>query len=225
MTHDLSTSTSAGKPAPGPGGVSLREIARVVAGQHHDPHSVLGAHLGPHGVTIRALRPLAESVTVVLPDGSRFPMPHRHQGVFEVTLPEPQASVPEYLLEVTYPGESSGTYAAGSTALQDDPYRHLPTLGEFDLHLIAEGRHEQLWTVLGARPRGTGTAFAVWAPNARGVRVSGDFNFWDGRAHPMRSLGGAGVWELYVPGVGAGTRYKYSICGPDGEWQIGRAHV
>ena len=138
MTHDLSTSTSAGKPAPGTGGVSLREIERVVAGQHHDPHSVLGAHLGPHGVTIRALRPLAESVTVVLPDGSRFPMPHRHQGVFEVTLPEPQASVPEYLLEVTYPGESSGTYAAGSTALQDDPYRHLPTLGEFDLHLIAE---------------------------------------------------------------------------------------
>jgi len=219
MTHDLSTSASAGKTAPGTDGVSLREIERVVAGQHHDPHSVLGAHLGPHGVTIRALRPLAESVAVVLPDGSRFPMPHRHQGVFEVTLPESQASVPEYLLEVTYPGESSGTYAAGSTALQDDPYRHLPTLGEFDLHLIAEGRHEQLWTVLGARPRGTGTAFAVWAPNARGVRVTGDFNFWDGRAHPMRSLGGAGVWELYVPGVGAGARYKYSICGPDGEWR------
>jgi 1,4-alpha-glucan branching enzyme len=219
MTHDLSTSTSAGKTAPGTDGASPREIERVVAGQHHDPHSLLGAHPGPHGVIIRALRPLAESVTVVLPDGSRFPMAHRHQGVFEVTLPESQASVPEYLLEVTYPGESSGTYAAGSTALQDDPYRHLPTLGEFDLHLIAEGRHEQLWHVLGARPRGTGTAFAVWAPNARGVRVVGDFNFWDGRAHPMRSLGGAGVWELYVPGVGPGTRYKFSICGPDGEWR------
>jgi 1,4-alpha-glucan branching enzyme len=219
MTHDLSASTSAGKTAPGTDGVSPREIERVVAGQHHDPHSLLGAHPGPHGVIIRALRPLAESVTVVLPDGSRFPMAHRHQGVFEVTLPESQASVPEYLLEVTYPGESSGTYAAGSTALQDDPYRHLPTLGEFDLHLIAEGRHEQLWHVLGARPRGTGTAFAVWAPNARGVRVVGDFNFWDGRAHPMRSLGGAGVWELYVPGVGPGTRYKFSICGPDGEWR------
>src|ERR1700746_2294883 len=170
MTHDLSTSTSAGKAAPGSDGVSLREIERVVAGQHHDPHSVLGAHLGPHGVTIRALRPLAESVTVVLPDGSRCPMPHRHQGVFEVTLPESQASVPEYLLEVAYPGESSGTYAAGSTALQDDPYRHLPTLGEFDLHLIAEGRHEQLWTVLGARvrPQLGGTSLAVWAPHARG---------------------------------------------------------
>ena len=127
MTHDLSTSTSAGKSAPGADGVSLPEIERVVAGQHHDPHSVLGAHLGPRGVSIRALRPLAESVTVVLPDGTRFPMQHLHQGVFEVTLPESQASVPEYLLEVAYPGESSGTYPAGSTALQDDPYRHLPT--------------------------------------------------------------------------------------------------
>ena len=219
MTHDLSTSTSAGKSASGTDDVSLREIERVVAGQHHDPHSVLGAHAGPQGVIIRALRPLAESVTVVLPDDTRFPMSHRHQGVFEVTLPESQGSVPEYLLEVTYPGQSSGTYAAGSTALQDDPYRHLPTVGEFDLHLIAEGRHEQLWHVLGARPQGTGTAFAVWAPNARGVRLTGDFNFWDGRAHPMRSLGGAGVWELYVPGVGPGTRYKFSICGPDGAWR------
>ena len=64
-----------------------------------------------------------------------------------------------------------------------------------------------------------GTAFAVWAPNARGVRLVGDFNFWDGRAHPMRSLGGAGVWELFVPGVEPGTRYKFSVCGPDGVWR------
>src|ERR1700735_3834101 len=155
MTHDLSTSTSAGKPAPGTGGVSLREIERVVAGQHHDPHSVLGAHLGPHGVTIRALSPLATSVTAVLSDGSRHPMTHLHQGVFEVTLPESYGSVPDYLLEVTYQAESSRTYPAGSQVLQDDPYRHLPTVGEFDLHLIAEGRHEQLWRVLGAQPRGT----------------------------------------------------------------------
>ena len=184
--------------------VTLGEIERVVAGQHHDPHSVLGAHPGPNGVTIRALRPLATSVTAVLADGSRYPMPHRHQGVFEVTLPESQPNVPDYLLEVEYAGQSSrasGTdgAATGSEELQDDPYRHLPTIGEFDLHLIGEGRHEQLWHVLGARPRGTGTAFTVWAPNARGVRVVGDFNFWDGRSHPMRSLGGAGVWELFLP--------------------------
>jgi 1,4-alpha-glucan branching enzyme len=225
--HDLSTTPSTGKPGKSrsPADQLSGEIERIVAGQHHDPHSVLGAHLGPDGVTIRALRPLATSVTAVLPDGSRHAMTHRHQGVFEVTLPESHPTVPDYLLEVTYPGESSRTYgtdsgaAGGSGTLQDDAYRHLPTVGEFDLHLIAEGRHEQLWRVLGAQPRGTGTAFAVWAPNARGVRVVGDFNFWDGRAQPMRSLGGAGIWELYVPGVGPGTRYKYSICGPDGVWR------
>jgi 1,4-alpha-glucan branching enzyme len=205
--------------------LSLGEIERLVAGQHHDPHSVLGAHPVRKGVTIRALRPLAASVTAVLPDGSRHPMTHRHQGVFEVTLPEADGSVPDYRLEVTYPGQSARTNGtvAGAPAdwqdLQDDPYRHLPTLGEFDLHLIAEGRHEQLWRVLGSQARETGTAFAVWAPNARGVRIVGDFNFWDGRAHPMRSLGGAGVWELFVPGAGPGAHYKYSICGPDGVWR------
>ncbi len=191
--------------------ISPAEIERLVAGHHHDPHSVLGAHPAPGGVIIRALRPLATSVTVVLPDGSRHPMEHGHQGVFEVTLTEPAGTVPEYLLEVQY--------ADGEPRLQDDPYRHLPTLGELDLYLIGEGRHEQLWHALGARPLEAGTAFAVWAPNARGVRVTGDFNFWDGRAYPMRSLGGAGVWELYVPGAVPGSRYKFSICGPDGVWR------
>ena len=167
-------------------------------------------------MAIRALRPLATSVTAVLPDGSRHPMTHRHLGVFEVTVPGEAESVPDYRLEVSY--------ANGDPQLQDDPYRYLPTLGELDLYLIGEGRHEQLWHALGARPIKVGegedgTAFAVWAPNARGVRLVGDFNFWDGRAHPMRSLGGAGVWELFVPGVAPGTRYKFSICGPDGAWR------
>ena len=96
-----------------------------------------------------------------------------------------------------------------------------------DLHLINEGRHEQLWDVLGAHvrryesPTGdvTGTSFAVWAPHARGVRVKGDFNSWDGREHPMRQMGVSGVWELFVPDVGAGTHYKYVILGADGEWR------
>ena len=98
----------------------------------------------------------------------------------------------------------------------DDPYRWLPTLGDMDLHLIGEGRHEKLWEVLGAHVRArhpggpvTGTAFAVWAPNARGVRVTGDFDHWAGDGYPMRSLGSSGVWELFVPGVGEGTRYKF----------------
>ena len=225
MAEQKNMTTTTQNPSAPAGELSLGEIERLVAGQHHDPHSVLGAHPVSKGVTIRALRPLAASVTAVLPDGSRHPMTHRHQGVFEVTLPEADGSVPDYRLEVTYPGQSSRTNgtAAGAPAdwqdLQDDPYRHLPTLGELDLHLIAEGRHEQLWRVLGSQARETGTAFAVWAPNARGVRLVGDFNFWDGRGYPLRSLGGAGVWELFVPGVAPGAHYKYSICGPDGVWR------
>src|SRR5712691_4267839 len=240
---------SGGKAAPGPGNEPhhdgaagspdlsvLAEIDRLIAGHHHDPHSILGAHQQPGGrVTIRALRPLAASITAVLPDGSQHPMPHLHQGVFETTLPATVTTVPDYRLVVTYSGDGNETTAGSRPAadcLQDDPYRHLPTVGELDLYLIGEGRHEELWRVLGARVRRlapgttgtfsleiTGTSFAVWAPNALGVRVAGDFNVWDGRSHPMRSLGSSGVWELFVPGVSAGARYKFSVCGPDGGWR------
>ncbi|MBV9094441.1 MAG: 1,4-alpha-glucan branching protein GlgB [Streptosporangiaceae bacterium] len=196
-------------------GVSLGEIERLAAGQHHDPHSILGAHPGPDGVTVRALRPLARSVTLVLDDGRRLPMSHVHEDVFAVTLSDEK--LPDYRLATSYSSAHEGE------TLADDPYRFLPRLGEFDLYLIGEGRHEELWRVLGAHVREvgqtTGTSFAVWAPNARGVRVTGDFNYWDGRAHPMRSLGGSGVWELFVPGVGDGTRYKYAVCGRDGVWR------
>jgi 1,4-alpha-glucan branching enzyme len=127
-------------------------------------------------------------------------------------------TVGDYRLEVRY-----GTAAH----VVDDPYRWLPTIGELDLHLIGEGRHERLWSVLGAHPRTydtasgevAGTSFAVWAPNARGVRVMGDFDGWTGDASPMRSLGSSGVWELFLPGVGPGTRYKFRILGDDGVWR------
>jgi 1,4-alpha-glucan branching enzyme len=200
-------------------GVSLGEIDRVVAGTHHDPHSILGAHPGPGGVLIRLLRPLARAVTIVLPDGRRYPAEHVHEGVFAATVPGTE--VPDYRVAVSYPaGDGGGPLPE---ILTDDPYRFLPSLGEMDLHLIAEGRHENLWQVLGAHVKqyGTvsGTAFAVWAPNARGVRVIGDFNHWDGRGHPMRSLGGTGVWELFVPDAGDGARYKFDVCGPDGQWR------
>jgi 1,4-alpha-glucan branching enzyme len=203
--------------------VTREQIDRIVSGQHHDPHSVLGAHPGSAGVTVRALRPLAGSVTVVLPDGRRFPMPHLYQGVFEATLP--LSEVPDYRIAVAYPrpGVAPGADGDGLApeSVTDDPYRYLPSLGEIDVHLIAEGRHERLWEVLGAtyQPQQAGTAFAVWAPNARGVQVIGDFNGWDGRVHPMRSLGSSGVWELFVPGAEPGGRYKFAICGPDGHWR------
>ncbi|MBD0292450.1 MAG: 1,4-alpha-glucan branching protein GlgB [Jiangellaceae bacterium] len=96
-------------------------------------------------------------------------------------------------------------------------------LGEMDLHLIGEGRHERLWDVLGARVRTaddvTGTSFAVWAPRARAVNVAGDFNEWNPNEHPMRRVGG-GIWELFVPGAGDGTRYKFAVHGADGTWKL-----
>ena len=112
--------------------------------------------------------------------------------------------MPDYRLEVTYEDARAVTV--------DDPYRYLPTVGEVDLHLIGEGRHETLWDVLGAHVQHyksslgdvDGVSFAVWAPNAQAVRVKGDFNGWDGREHSMRSLGSSGVWELFIPGVLAG---------------------
>ena len=103
-------------------------------------------------------------------------------------------------------------YSDATVVELEDPYRFRPTVGDVDLHLLGEGRHRRLWEMLGAHPRThegvAGTAFAVWAPGARSVRVVGDFNLWDGRMNPMRSLGSPGVWELFLPAVEAGARYK-----------------
>ncbi|GLX01740.1 1,4-alpha-glucan branching protein GlgB [Microtetraspora sp. NBRC 16547] len=189
------------------------DLDRLAGGAHHDPHSILGAHPERDGVTIRVLRPLAEKVEALV-DGTAHELRHVASGVFEVTIPGLD-KIPDYRLRITYPG--TAPYETG------DPYRHWPTLGEVDLHLISEGRHERLWEVLGARvlrhEDTDGTAFAVWAPNALGVRVIGDFNRWDGTGHPMRSLGRSGVWELFIPEVGPGTRYKFAILGIDGVWR------
>ncbi|MFF0307869.1 1,4-alpha-glucan branching protein GlgB [Streptosporangium sp. NPDC004379] len=189
------------------------DLNRLAGGAHHDPHSILGAHPGPKGVTVRALRPLAQKVQLVL-DDQVHDMEHVAYGVFEVTLPGLD-KVPDYRFRVSYAGAEPYEMT--------DPYRHWPTLGEVDLHLIGEGRHERLWEVLGARimrhEDTDGVAFAVWAPNARGVRVIGDFNHWDGSGHPMRSLGSSGVWELFVPGLGEGERYKFSVLGADSVWR------
>ena len=98
------------------------------------------------------------------------------------------------------------------------------TLGELDLHLITEGRHEKLWQVLGAHVRRSpegeliGTAFAVWAPNARKVSLIGDHNYWDKSANPMIPLGANGIWEVFIPGIGSGAKYKFAVQGVDGRW-------
>jgi len=187
------------------------EVERVVRRDHPDPHRLLGAHPLDGGVVVRAYRPDAERVRV-LTEGGAVAAARRHPlGLFEALVPG--ATLPlRYRLEVGYPG--------GATVELDDPYRFRPTLGELDLHLAAEGRHERLFDTLGAHVREVdgvaGTAFAVWAPSARSVSVVGDFNGWDGRVHPMRALGGAGIWELFVPGVAAGVRYAYELRTPQG---------
>jgi 1,4-alpha-glucan branching enzyme len=195
-----------GTPEPAPAPPDDRE--RLLAGTHHDPHAVLGAHPAPGGVAFRVLRPRALSVTVVMGD-AWAELYDDGDGFFSGLLP--LRDVPEYRLLVAY---------EGTVVESGDPYRFLPALGEFDLHLIGEGRHEQLWKALGAHVMThagvEGTRFAVWAPNARGVRVCGDFCHWDGSAYPMRSLGSSGVWELFVPGLGPGTLYKFDITRPDG---------
>ncbi|MDT0611940.1 1,4-alpha-glucan branching enzyme [Streptomyces lancefieldiae] len=176
---------------------------RLLAGAHHDPHALLGAHPFPGGVVFRALRPFAREVSVVV-DGERHPLVSEEDGLFSGILP--LAEIPAYTLVVRYGEDEHEVH---------DPYRFLPALGDLDLHLISEGRHEQLWRALGAVPMThegvTGTRFTVWAPNAQGVRLAADFTHWDGTAFPMRSLGSSGVWELFLPGVGEGTRYKFEI--------------
>ena len=198
------------------------DLDRLVAGQHHDPHHVLGAHpvRGPDGrdqVVIRGWRPDAIGM-VILTGGQRIEMHRVHPGgVFAGVLDGPD--VPDYWLETHYSGEADEVVTKS-----DDPYRYWPTLGPLDLHLLAEGRHEGLWRHLGAQVRvhqGTpGTSFAVWAPGAQAVRVVGDFNGWDGRLNPMRALGSSGVWEIFLPEVGPGAHYKFEVVTAQGQLSL-----
>ncbi|MFD5391820.1 1,4-alpha-glucan branching enzyme [Streptomyces sp. NPDC127074] len=193
------------RPAPALGDEERR---RLLSGAHHAPHDLLGAHPVRGGVLFRCLRPYARSVTVAAA-GLRARLRAEGDGLFSGVLP--LREIPDYRLLVTYEDAELELH---------DPYRFLPTLGELDLHLIGEGRHEELWRALGAHPMThqgvAGTRFTVWAPNALGVRLTGDFTYWDGTALPMRSLGGSGVWELFLPGVGEGALYKFEITRPDG---------
>ena len=191
----------------------VAELARLLAGEHHDPHSILGAHEYGKRTVIRALRPHATGVTVLI-GKKRYPMEAIEGGLFAVEVPFNKLA--DYRFEVEYPGD-----VVHATA---DPYRFLPTLGDMDLHLLAEGRHERLWEILGAQPRSfttpdgvvEGFSFAVWAPNAKGVNLIGDFNHWDGSEAPMRALGSSGVWELFWPGFEVGSLYKFRIHGGNG---------
>ncbi|MGV3710366.1 MAG: 1,4-alpha-glucan branching protein GlgB [Gemmatimonas sp.] len=216
-TSDAATETS--RPAEVPladlPSADLREEALflLLLGAHRTPHAILGAHEvrsgDERGVIVRALIPADVRVSVVtggLGDADALPMRDHGNGLHTLFLAG-QTMPFRYRLRIGQPD--------GSTVDRDDPYRFMPTVGEIDLHLFGEGRHLRLWEKLGAHPRViddvAGTSFAVWAPNATRVSLIGSFNAWDSRVHPMRALGTSGVWELFVPAVGADALYKFEI--------------
>ena len=186
-------------------------LAALAAGQHRDPFAVLGPHV-EEGV-IRAFNPAARSIDLLLPaTGEVRAMTRRSpHGVFEAQFEAKTdtatGSVPDYRLRITYPGDV--------VVDVDDPYRYGRVLTDFDLHLLAEGTHHRAFEKLGAHRitwGGTvGIHFAVWAPNADRVSVVGDFNAWDGRVHPMRLLMPNGVWEIFIPELQDGEKYKFEI--------------
>ncbi|KPP83826.1 MAG: 1,4-alpha-glucan branching enzyme GlgB [Rhodobacteraceae bacterium HLUCCA08] len=184
------------------------DIDRLLSARHDAPFDVLGLHRAGRKAWVTALVPGAEALSALI--GTRVvPLPRLEGPVF--AGPVPAAKSP-HRLRATWPD--------GSQADFDDPYRFGPVLGQIDQHLIGEGRHQALWQALGAHVTEcdgvAGTHFAVWAPNAARVSVVGDFNAWDGRVHAMRRVGETGVWEVFLPGPGAGSLYKYEIAPRDG---------
>ncbi|MGF9759896.1 1,4-alpha-glucan branching protein GlgB [Microvirga sp. 0TCS3.31] len=192
-------------------GIEPGNVQALVEGRHGDPFSILGQHIAGGGSIVRVFMPGARSVEVLRrgteSETDRLHLVHR-DGLFagRVDYQDP------YRLRVHWP-----------EAVQEleDPYSFGLLLGDLDLHLIGQGTHYELGSVLGAQPMTingvAGVRFAVWAPNARRVSVVGDFNSWDGRRNPMRLRREAGVWELFIPRLGPGERYKYEVVGPHGQ--------
>ena len=190
-----------------------QELKQLLELRHNDPHSILGAHLTDGGAIVRTYRPGAQQVFLLLDDREPREMtPRPEPGLFEITIGEPGPDVFHYRLDIHSPGNNRVTIR--------DPYSFPPTLSDLDLHLWVEQKLEQIWKKLGAHPCELdgvgGTSFALWAPNAAGISVVGNFNAWDGRLDMMRRLGISGLWELFIPDLGPGTLYKYEIRTPDG---------
>jgi 1,4-alpha-glucan branching enzyme len=194
----------------------------IAGARHPDPFSFLGPHLESERggrLVIRAMLPGAQAAAIVRTDGDTagradaVSMDKRHPaGVFEAVIAG-VSSIPDYRVRVTYPG--------GRTVDVDDPYRYGRVIGDYDLYLFGEGTHTRIYDRLGAHEMTIGASggvhFAVWAPNAVRASVVGDFNSWDGRAHPMRVLGASGIWEIFLPAAKAGDRYKFELRTRHGE--------
>jgi 1,4-alpha-glucan branching enzyme len=184
--------------------VERPEIERLLSARLHDPFAVLGLHPAPEGWLIRVFVPEAERVWLDHADAPQSFARVHSSGLFEWR----GAARPAHAYQLRI--EQHGT-----TRHAHDPYAFPTTIAEQDLYLFNQGKLLQAYKVLGAQPMQVdgvaGTRFAVWAPNAERVSVVGNFNRWDGRIHPMRVHGGSGVWELFIPELGAGELYKYEI--------------
>ncbi len=190
-----------------------KNIALLIRAELSDPCALLGPHTVEEGdtrVVIRTMQPHAESVDVVIGDAVLRADRTHADGLFTALLPAGVSALPgpdEYRLRIRWHD--------GNMIETPDAYAFPPVLTPFDLYLLAEGTHYQSYEKLGAHIRDfegfSGVHFAVWAPNARRVSVVGDFNGWDGRVNPMRSRGGTGIWELFLPGLEGGAIYKYEI--------------
>jgi 1,4-alpha-glucan branching enzyme len=190
------------------------DVDAVAAARQQDPFAVLGPHLTPDGWVLRAFVPDAVGVRALTREGQPIAELKRRKGdFFEALLPD-VTERPTYRIEAT---------RAAGVSSYEDAYAFGPVLGPMDDHLLIEGTHRQLYRRLGAQitvhEGAGGVVFAVWAPNARRVSVVGDFNEWDGRRCQMRKRVDSGLWEIFIPHLGAGIVYKYEIVGADGVMQ------
>jgi 1,4-alpha-glucan branching enzyme len=211
----VTTAKAAKKPKQPWSSLRKAEVDALLSASHREPRSILGYHeFAREGeepvVVVRVLEPNAVAVGVYWEDEEATvarPLTMIHPGgLFEGRIPYRRPLVP-YRLAIRYQD--------GNTHTRPDPYYFAPQITDFDLYLFGQGNHHRIWSKLGAHAEVldgvAGAHFAVWAPNADRVSVVGDFNHWDGRRHLMQSRGGSGVWELFVPEVGAGSTYKYEI--------------
>ena len=191
------------------------QLDRIIHSSHYDPFQVLGVHFSGRDnetATIRTFQPHARRVDLLIGD-TRYPMIKvREEGVYAITLD--RAALTDPTLEpYTYQYEIH--YHSGAVQTTNDPYRFLPRLEERDRYLFNFGTNYKLYDHMGSHltvlNHIAGTIFRVWAPNAQSVSLLGNFNGWDGRVHPMRSLGSSGIWELFLPGIGENELYKFQI--------------
>ena len=189
--------------------VRASDADAIARGRHGDPFAVLGPHPVKGGVVVRTFQPQSRAVWL-LTDGGEVAMEKVHaDGLFAIRV---NILSSDYRLRLERHD--------GGVEVIEDPYRFAALLGDLDVHLLAEGTHLRTFEKLGAQVRAVegvdGVHFAVWAPNADRVSVVGDFNCWDGRCHSMRLRHDAGLWEIFIPGLGHGAVYKYEIVGRGG---------